>query len=444
MTGTCAIPTTAPPGGACDAAALRRAASAVLLRNWTGRSTLPSRSLYPHQWSWDSAFIALGLRHLSARRAQQELESILGAQWADGRLPHIVFDPSTPPGAYFPGPEFWRATTTGERSGVHTTGIIQPPVHALAAWETHRADPEESRRRGFLRRVYPRLLAWHGYLARHRDLGGRGLAAIVHPWESGMDNSPYWDGLLDRVAPWPADSFQRRDLDHASSDDRPTDTDYGRYLRLAADYRDHGYDDAATPHAFAAEDPSLNALQILSEHALTRIAGELGHDPRPHARRAEELTQALLDTLYAPEAGLFVARDLHNGQPVREYGAAGLVPLALPGLPVAAELLRTARGERFRLGHTHLVPSYDLTGHAYESRRYWRGPGWFNVSWVIHRGLLEHGAVDVAAALRSSLLNAAAATGFAEYVDPLTGQGLGARSFGWTAATTLDLIVQEP
>src|SRR5699024_9402643 len=90
--------------GAPGGAELRRAATAVLLRNWTGRSTLPSRSLYPHQWSWDSAFIALGLRHVSARRAQQELESMLGAQWADGRLPHIVFDPATPADAYFPGP----------------------------------------------------------------------------------------------------------------------------------------------------------------------------------------------------------------------------------------------------------------------------------------------------------------------------------------------------
>jgi hypothetical protein len=54
-----------------------------------------------------------------------------------------------------------------------------------------------------------------------------------------------------------------------------------------------------------------------------------------------------------------------------------------------------------------------------------------------------HARDEDAAALRSSLLTTAAATDFAEYVDPWTGQGLGARSFSWTAATVLDLLAQE-
>src|SRR4051812_28498171 len=86
---------------------LRGAAARVLLGNWTGASTVPSRSLYPHQWSWDSAFVAVGLRHLSVVRAQRELESLCEAQWGDGRLPHIVFNPAVGVDAYFPGPGFW-------------------------------------------------------------------------------------------------------------------------------------------------------------------------------------------------------------------------------------------------------------------------------------------------------------------------------------------------
>ena len=107
----------------------------VLDENWLGASTLPSRTLYPHQWSWDSAFIAIGLRHLSVRRAQRELESLLGAQWGDGRVPHIVFNPSVPHTAYFPSPDFWRSSAAGAASGApagtETSGLVQPPVHAL-------------------------------------------------------------------------------------------------------------------------------------------------------------------------------------------------------------------------------------------------------------------------------------------------------------------------
>jgi hypothetical protein len=450
---------------------LRRKACGVLLANWTGASTVPSRRLYPHQWSWDSAFIAVGLRHLSPVRAQQELETLLAAQWGDGRVPHIVFNPAVPSDAYFPGPGFWRSSSAGAAAGaprtVETSGVVQPPVHASAAWLVHSADPGASARRGFLARVYPRLVAWHRYLAENRDLGGRGLAAVVHPWEPGMDNSPCWDGPLARVEPVASDSFRRADLAHGRAADRPTDLDYGRYVRLADEYRDHGYLDDTAPHSFAVEDPGFNALFIASEYALARIAGELGADPEIHRRRAAALTEALVERLWSPEAGQFLCLDLRAdgtgddsgagddstgagpgrpGRLIAERSAAGLLPLVIPRLPrtVVDTLLHTATGEHYRLGTTaRLLPSYDLRGAAFDRRRYWRGPAWFNVNWLFEHGLRRHGETTRADALRAELLHAAAASRFAEYLDPYTGQGRGARDFSWTAALTLDLLARD-
>src|SRR5437868_9162967 len=86
---------------------LRDGAIAVLRLNDVGGWTKPAPRLYPHIWSWDSGLIAAGLAHLDADRALRELESLFAAQWADGRIPHIVYDPSTPPEAYFPGPDRW-------------------------------------------------------------------------------------------------------------------------------------------------------------------------------------------------------------------------------------------------------------------------------------------------------------------------------------------------
>ncbi|WP_345624542.1 MGH1-like glycoside hydrolase domain-containing protein [Streptomyces ziwulingensis] len=429
-----------------DADALRRGASQVLLANWTGASTVPSRTLYPHQWSWDSAFVAVGLRHLSAHRAQRELESLLAAQWADGRIPHIVFSPAVPEDAYFPSPSFWRSSQAGQVSGApaapETSGIVQPPVHALAAWLVHRADPEESRRRGFLDRVHPRLTAWHDYLLTRRDLGGGGLAAAVHPWEPGTDNSPCWDRALARVEPALPGTFRRADLDHGRSADRPTDLDYGRYVRLAADYREAGYDDRATRHAFAVEDPCFNALLIVSERALAAMARVLGRDDTPHTARADALTRHLVTRLWDADAGLFRVRDLHTDTLVDEGAVTGLVPLVVPHLP--AEVVRSLRdtltGPRFRAPATRLVPSYDLTGPAFDAHRYWRGPAWFNTAWLIHRGLRVHGLDTDAARLRRGFLAEAGHSGFAEYVDPVTGTPRGARHFSWTASLTLDLL----
>ncbi|WP_107079959.1 trehalase family glycosidase [Streptomyces sp. NBRC 109706] len=423
----------------------------MLTGNWVGASTVPSRSLYPHQWSWDSAFIAIGLRHLWPLRAQRELETLLDAQWDDGRVPHIVFNPSVPLTAYFPSPDFWRSSTAGGAAGapreVETSGLVQPPVHALAAWLTHRADPATSARRGFLRRVYPRLVAWQRYLTGARDLGGQGLASIVHPWESGMDNSPCWDPPLERIEPVGSEAFRRADLDHSAAADRPTDLDYGRYVRLAENYRDHGYHDGSCGHPFAVEDPGVNALLAMSEHALAAIAGALGRDPSDHLVRAEELTTTLVKRLWDDEAGLFLSQDVIAGEAIHEYSAAGLLPLILPGLPeeTVRALVATARGPRFGLGRTtRMVPSYDLTGASFDPARYWRGPAWFNVNWLIERGLRRHGELLLANALRANLVSAAASSRYAEYVDPVSGEARGTRDFSWTAAVTIDLLADAP
>ena len=420
----------------------------MLAANWTGTSTVPSRSLYPHQWSWDSAFVAIGLRHISPLRAQTELETLLAAQWDDGRVPHIVFNPSVPLDAYFPSPDFWRSSTAGRAAGaprtVQTSGIVQPPVHALAAWLVHRADPGLSRARGFLTRMYPRLAAWHRYLLHRRDLGGAGLASVVHPWEQGMDNSPCWDAPLARVAPAPARSFRRADLDHGAPEDRPTDLDYGRYVRLATDYRDGGYADGAGD--FAVEDPSFNALLIASEHALARIAEELGATGTARQARARRLTATLIERLWDPARNMFLCRDVRGGGLVPERAVSGLIPLLLPHLPrnIASTLIRTTESAHFGLGtSTRLVPSYDLLGEAFDPHRYWRGPAWFNTNWLLERGLRTHGERRRADALRQAVLDIAHSSDFAEYVDPYTGEACGATGFSWTAALSLDLLQRD-
>jgi glycogen debranching enzyme len=217
-------------------------------------------------------------------------------------------------------------------------------------------------------------------------------------------------------------------------------------VQLAARYRDCGYQDAGRPHPFAVEDPGVNALLIVSEYALAEIARETGADPARHLAGAARLTAALVARLWDPASGLFLCRDVRGGTLIRERSVAGLIPLVVPGLPpeIVRTLVRTASGAHFGLGRSvRLVPSYDLRGPAFDPSRYWRGPAWFNVNWLLERGLRQHGEEERADTLRAAALATAAASGFAEYVDPYTGQARGSRDFSWTAALALDLLAES-
>ena len=210
--------------------------AACSTRTGSARPPLPSRTLYPHQWSWDSAFIALGRAWYDEARAQQELRSLFRAQWADGRVPHIVFNPSVGEEAYFPGPAFWQSSKRSAAAprDVETSGITQPPIHARAALEMHRHARDVEGSKAFLAWLYPRLVAEHDYLDSAAGPAGSALPVFMHPWESGLDNSPAWDrDLAQMVIPAGAiPPYVRHDLDHANPADRPTNEAYDRFVYL--------------------------------------------------------------------------------------------------------------------------------------------------------------------------------------------------------------------
>lgn len=427
---------------------LRKRALDVLEQNWRGASTIPSSTLYPHQWSWDSGFIAIGLSHFNQERAQQELLSLFDGQWLDGRIPHIRFSPVVAENAYFPGPSFWNSLETSGLNGIKSSGIIQPAIHARAALDVYRNSSDKESARVFLKTVYPKLVASHEYILNNRVHPKSKLAYIVHPWESGLDNSPYWDETLAKV-PIENDlwkTFTRRDIDRINSEQRPSNDDYSRYVRLALRYRDQGYDDSK--HLEQAEfiviDPLFNALLAWSEEALAGIALAIGLDPEIHEYRAIQLIDALIEELFDEELGLFIAKDLKSNQLIRKITAAGLAPLVLSHMPRqhVKFLENCLKSDHFKVTdpNIHGVVSYDLLSPDFDSKLYWRGPVWLNTSWLVWRGLMVHGDDDTARPLADKLLNLVEAKNFFEYFDPATGEGCGTPQFSWTAALIIDIL----
>ena len=160
---------------------LARRALEVLDANWLGHGTRPSR-LYPHQWSWDSACIAIGVRTLEPGSRRDA--SFARCSRASGRTASSRTSSSpTGSGRYFPGPEFWQSERSRRRPAASTTsGIVQPPLHATAALRVYRQSADrDAGERVPATSCCRSSRAWHEYLYRERTRGDDGLVEIWHP-----------------------------------------------------------------------------------------------------------------------------------------------------------------------------------------------------------------------------------------------------------------------
>jgi len=141
--------------------------------------TTPDRWPHRQAWLWDSAFHAIGWRHLDPSLAQQMLEAVLDAQAPDGFVPH--------------------------RIGPHNhSKVTQPPILALATQLVF----EKSADQKWLAAMYPKLCAYVDWNQKHRDSDGEGLlewyideSPTCRSGESGMDNSSRFDAALLLDAP---------------------------------------------------------------------------------------------------------------------------------------------------------------------------------------------------------------------------------------------------
>ena len=415
--------------------ALRENALAILRENDRGTYTVPTKGLYPFQWNWDSCLTALGQQHYDEGRAWTEIETLFAHQWPDGMVPHIVFH--VPDEGYFPGPDVW---ATGRPTP--TSGITQP---AVAGFAIRRLWERASDRKAVEPRVHallPKVAAWHRWFYRCRDPRGEGLVAILHPWESGRDNSVDWDTPFERVPTEGIAPYTRRDTQHANPAHRPTKEQYDRYLWLVEHFRGLGWDNARLHDSspFQVVDPGFNAILIRSACDLAALAAALGeHGIAEENRRFGERGLAALETLWSEPHGQYLCRDRTTGALIDSASSGGILPAfaAIPA-PRAEVLARTieARAKAAR----YIVPSHDPADPRFDAARYWRGPVWLVVNYMIADGLVRAGEAATAESITRSSLELIRESGFAEYYDPLTGEALGGGRFTWTAAMVLEFL----
>lgn len=280
------------------------------------RHALPAPA-FAGVYLWDSAFIAIIWRYWDTTVALDVLSSVLALRDGD-KLQHVVAD------------------------FIHTE-FTQPP---LIAWALMRTDlytalpPQEQRE------FFNTLKAFNSWLNCHRRLDC-GLYFWLHPYESGVENSPRFSSRNEKVL---------------------------------ADTRN-----------FAA--PDFSSYMVLQCEALSKLAEVLGENEESMVFRqqAEEIKFRIEKLLWHESDGIYYDWDVHQRRHIRCQTIAGLIPLAagVPS-PKRAQRLHRHISDANRFGSLMPMPSVALCDPSFE-KDMWRGPVWINTAFLILDGLRRYG-----------------------------------------------------
>lgn len=427
-------------------------ATKVLAQNDVGTHTTPTNSgLYPHQWLWDSCFVAIGLRHLDIERAQQEILSLLDGQWANGMLPNMILSTHK----HARDGNIWRSwLNPNAPDHVNTSGITQPPVVAEAIVRIGQklSKPEQ---RSWYKKVYPRLLAYHEWLYHERDPHQEGLTLQIHPWETGLDNTPPWMSeihdhqqalwitVVDKLKlSWFVNLF-RRDTKFIPAEQRLNTIDalvlYSTQRRL----RRKNYDiSRILSHSlFAIEDINFNSILIRANQHLRDIAKLIRKELPDELKASMKKTEATLEQLWDPYSNQYYSREFVSHRLLKDSSLGTLMPLyaGCVSNERAEQLVKLLEDEHL-FGAHYPIPSTSLNSEWFNPHGYWQGPTWVNTNWLIIDGLRRYGFNDHATALTETTLEMVERSGCYEYFSPIDGSPAGAPNFSWTAALAIDLL----
>ncbi|MDU7428409.1 MAG: hypothetical protein E7K79_06480 [Actinomyces urogenitalis] len=350
-------------------------------------AVVPSKIGYLGAWQWDSYFIALGLAWGDPQLAAEQLRLAVRYQRSDGQLPDVAHDGGVlASSADLPPADLARLRELASPSlDGQEVPLTKPPLLALAV-DALASHGHAGVRQELGEAVRSNLRWWYEHSSR------QGLPCYLHPYSSGLDDSPVFD------------------------------------------------DDALVAS------PDLASYLIASELTVARWEREDGAEAEAH--QAEARAQRLTDQLVArwdPHRKMFPAQ-AEDGRDLAPATVVSLMPLLVPQLPqdmVEALVHDLTEGGRFATRYR--IATVAIDDPSFSRTRMWRGPVWVNTSWLVCQGLRRHGYLDLARQIEDELLALVASAGPCEYFTPDTGQRADSATvlFGWSAALAIDIAMRR-
>ena len=408
-------------------------AKKTLLGNRRKGYTLPTNNkLYPAQWNWDSGFIALGYSYFNLNFALKEINTLLDGQWKDGMVPHILFHNTKT--NYYPNYTAWNC---GNK--IHSSGISQPPILATIIKEILDKNKITKSQILNIKKIIKKIKKFHEWFIKFRDPKKTGLVSILHPWESGYDNSPIWDEPMNKVKIEKNIKYKRADNKVVNPDYRPLNIDYDRYVTIKNNLRKLKYNPkkAYKSSFFNVVDVGFNSIFLKANKDLVTLLDTFNFN-KTKINNYIKLTEKNFFKLYDKKKGTFFSKDIRNNKKIFIPSITNYFILFadLNNDKINKKLIKNLKKHNTK--DKYFFSSIKPNHKSFEEKRYWRGPVWINCNWFIYKGLKNKDKF-FSDKIKNKTIKILEKKGFFEYYSCKNGQPMGAKNFSWSAALYLDL-----
>lgn len=344
-------------------------------------------------WAWDSWKHAAAVANYDTELAKNQMRALFDYQEPNGFIPDCVY----------------RNNLIEENNYRNT----KSPLAAWAIWQIY----EKTKDADFLKEFYPKLKLYHNWWYKERDHDQDGLCEfgstdgtlIAAKWESGMDNAVRFD-----------DSKILKNAEKAFSLDQ--------------------------------ESVDLNSFLYAEKNYLSKMAQvlKLTKESKDWQDESTALKTKIQTQFWDASTGWYYDTTIDGKSLIKIMGCEGYLPIwAEVATPEQTKLMKENMLNPAIFNTFVPLPTLAANHPKFKPEGgYWRGPIWLDQSYFGINGLEKYGYTNEADQLAHKLIHNAdgvldKGTSIRENYQPLTGKGLEAYNFSWSAAHYLMLLLKN-